>query len=82
MVEVIENEKQSILIIRIKVKINKGRNGCTKNGNTEIEKGLETIKVNAEEKDKEINGNRQNIIDVEAKKEQMIEFIPSSWHSK
>lgn len=47
-----------LFVIRIKVKISEGRNGCTKNGNAEIEKGLEMIKVNAEEKDKEINGNR------------------------
>ena len=46
LIEVIETEKQSIFIIRIKVK-NSRENGCTKNGNAEIEKGLETIKVNA-----------------------------------
>ena len=57
MIEVIETEKQSVLIIRIKVK-NSRENGCTKNGNAGIEKELETIKVNTKRKDKEINGNR------------------------
>lgn len=57
LIEVIETVKQSIFIIRIKVK-KSGENGCTKNGNAINRKGAWNIKVNAKRKDKEVSGNR------------------------
>lgn len=77
-----DNRKTNILIIRgIQAKNTKGRNGCVKNGNAGIEKGLERMKVDAEKKDEERDGSRQNTRHVAEEKEQMVDFIPSSWRS-
>lgn len=43
MIEVIETEKQSVLIIRIKAK-NSRENGCTKNGNAGMKRSLKRLK--------------------------------------